>query len=278
MQALDLNDLLFVQQQNSVATYYQNRLQNVEHPPLQLYEYAVNPRDTLLRVSSRLMLPYATIATFNDVSQMQEPLEGKIIVIPDRPGIFIPETNRTVLHQLIVRRLDNNNAIGQKIAITTDDAPKLGIFYEGIDLTAYERSQFLRSLFEFPLTIMRLTSPFGIRNHPIQGYMHHHNGIDLGAPHGTPVYSARSGVISSIEDDSQLGLVITIEHDFGYISRYGHLSATYSKIGDNVDPNSVIGAVGNSGVSTGPHLHFEIQKGDTFINPLLLLPKYGIIQ
>ncbi len=278
IQSLDVNDPLYVQQQAGVSRYFKDRVQNQSNEPLQLYEYIPHSRDTLMRIASRVLLPFGTIASFNNISQVHEPLDGKIIVIPNKPGIFIPNERQNVLQRMLANRIANTDISSEQITITVEEERTIGLFYEDVGLTAFERSRFLRSLFSFPLRIMRITSHFGLRKHPIEGYEHHHNGIDLGAPEGTPVYSPKDGIIVSIETDSRLGLVITMEHEFGYLTRYGHLQETLVDVGDIVEEGETIARVGNSGVSTGPHLHFEVQNEEIYVDPLLLLPRYGIIQ
>jgi len=123
-----------------------------------------------------------------------------------------------------------------------------------------------------PLPFMRLTSRFGNRRHPVLGFSAHHAGIDLGAPIGTPVRCTASGRIRVVGRDSVKGLYIYAGHPNGYESHYYHLKSVASGIrsGKTVNQGQIIAYVGNSGRSTGPHLHYGIRKSGRFINPLSL--------
>ncbi|MCA1991679.1 MAG: M23 family metallopeptidase [Coleofasciculus sp. S288] len=111
----------------------------------------------------------------------------------------------------------------------------------------------------FPLTIpASITSLFGWRLHPITGEYRFHAGTDLGAPQGTPVVAAASGQVATADYVGGYGLTVVLEHEEGtQASLYAHLSEIFVQPGDVVEQGSVIGRVGSTGNSTGPHLHFE---------------------
>jgi murein DD-endopeptidase MepM/ murein hydrolase activator NlpD len=106
----------------------------------------------------------------------------------------------------------------------------------------------------------------------VLGFSARHNGIDFGAPVGTKIRASASGVIQRIGYNRGRGRYITIRHPNRYISHYYHLSRVAKKIraGVKVDQGEIIGYVGCTGLCTGPHLHYGIQKNGRFINPLLL--------
>lgn len=111
----------------------------------------------------------------------------------------------------------------------------------------------------FPLPIpSAITSAFGWRIHPVSGHTAMHSGTDLGAPMGTPVLAAYPGEVALADWAGGYGLMVILRHLNGtQESRYAHLSEVYVKPGDQVEQGQVIGRVGSTGVSTGPHLHFE---------------------
>lgn len=123
-----------------------------------------------------------------------------------------------------------------------------------------------------PLPFMRLTSRFGNRRHPVLGFSAHHTGIDLGAPLGTVVRSTASGRIKKLGRDAVRGLFLEATHPNGYETHYYHLSRLASGIrrGTGVSQGQIIAYVGNSGRSTGAHLHYGIRRNGRFINPLSL--------
>jgi murein DD-endopeptidase MepM/ murein hydrolase activator NlpD len=130
-----------------------------------------------------------------------------------------------------------------------------------------ERAFFLDVLMRSPLPEGVITSDYGIRKSPISGKEHFHGGLDLAAPHGTNVLACKSGVVLQTGFDSELGNFIIINHDSKNQSLYAHLSEILKKTGDFVTSGTVIGKVGSTGASTGPHLHFEIRSGGKKINP-----------
>lgn len=126
-----------------------------------------------------------------------------------------------------------------------------------------------RSLLATPIDGARLTSGFGMRRHPILGYSKMHAGVDFGAPAGTPIYAAGSGVVEELGAKGAYGNYIRIRHDGDTATAYAHLSR-YAKglgRGGRVDQGDVIGYVGSTGRSTGPHLHYEVLQNGRQINP-----------
>jgi murein DD-endopeptidase MepM/ murein hydrolase activator NlpD len=122
---------------------------------------------------------------------------------------------------------------------------------------------FMRS----PLSILRVTSSFGMRTHPISGRRKMHTGIDYAAPTGTPVWSVGSGTVVFAGWKGGYGKTVEVKHAGGVKTRYGHLSRISVKTGQGVRQHQTIGAVGSTGYSTGPHLHFEYLVGGQFVPP-----------
>ena len=115
---------------------------------------------------------------------------------------------------------------------------------------------------------VQITSPFGARFHPIRQTIVFHEGIDLAGPAGQPVYATGDGVVESTEVNfSGYGNVIVIDHGFGYKTRYAHLKEIKVTQGQVVIRGDRIGTLGSSGLSTGPHLHYEVIYRGTQINP-----------
>ena len=112
---------------------------------------------------------------------------------------------------------------------------------------------------------MPVTSGFGYRY--IFGKTQIHKGIDFGAPIGTPIYATGNGVVTYSGWGTGYGRYIEVDHGNGLVTRYGHLSANYVNVGDTVSANQNIGASGNTGRSTGPHLHYEVRQNGQAVNP-----------
>ena len=117
----------------------------------------------------------------------------------------------------------------------------------------------------------RLTSGFGFRKDPFKNVLARHTGVDLMAPYGTPIKAAATGLIIRAEMDDAYGRVVDIQHDNGIMTRYAHMSVIEVKVGDRVAAHHVIGRVGTSGRSTGPHVHYETRVNDKPIDPYQFL-------
>jgi len=118
-----------------------------------------------------------------------------------------------------------------------------------------------------------VSSPFGMRRHPIHGDMRFHNGIDIAAPAGTNIYAIKKGTVTFSGHQAGFGNVVVIDHGNGLITKYGHNRVNLVKAGDEVDTTTVIAQVGSTGESTGPHLHFEVRYEGKSVNPLTFLAK-----
>lgn len=122
--------------------------------------------------------------------------------------------------------------------------------------------------FIWPTTVRTITSPYGYRYHPISGTYKFHSGIDIGAGYGSPVYAAAAGTATVSYDAGGFGNYITINHGNGYSTLYGHLSSTAISSGSYVSQGQVIGYVGSTGASTGPHLHYNVYYNGSLTNPM----------
>ncbi|MCC6137371.1 MAG: M23 family metallopeptidase [Bdellovibrionaceae bacterium] len=112
-----------------------------------------------------------------------------------------------------------------------------------------------------------VSSNFGSRLSPFSGDISQHRGLDIAADMGTPIRAPATGIVTSSTVDAGYGKVITIDHGHGIVTRYGHCSQMYVKAGQRVRRGDVIGAVGNTGRSTGPHLHYEVRLQGVPVNP-----------
>lgn len=122
-------------------------------------------------------------------------------------------------------------------------------------------------LLRTPLDGARITSSFGMRLHPILGFSRMHTGIDFGAPVGTPVYAAGDGVVEKAQWAGGYGRWLQIRHNGQYETGYGHLSGWAVKQGQHVRQGQVVAYVGSTGLSTGPHLHYEVIINGQKVNP-----------
>jgi murein DD-endopeptidase MepM/ murein hydrolase activator NlpD len=119
-----------------------------------------------------------------------------------------------------------------------------------------------------PIESARMTSGFGMREHPVLGGHRAHTGVDLAAPVGTPIYATADGVISKASWFGGYGLFVSIEHGGELQTRYGHMSRLNVAEGQTVHKGDIIGFVGSTGRSTGPHLHYEVRVDGVAVNPV----------
>ena len=113
----------------------------------------------------------------------------------------------------------------------------------------------------------RMSSGFGYRIHPVTGKSQFHKGMDFAAPIGTPIYATGNGVVTFSGWGTGYGRYVEVDHGNGTVTRYAHTSANYVNVGDTVYANQQIAAVGNTGRSTGAHLHYEVRQNGQAINP-----------
>lgn len=137
-----------------------------------------------------------------------------------------------------------------------------------------EYSFVIPALFPIDRTkLRRMSSPYGYRVHPVLKYRTMHDGVDLAAPTGTDVYATGNGTVVKAQREAAYGNLIEINHGFGYRTCYAHLSKIFVKEGDSVKRGQVIGHVGSTGRSTGPHLHYEVRYRGTPVNPEIYYDK-----
>ncbi|RMG21009.1 MAG: M23 family peptidase [Deltaproteobacteria bacterium] len=127
-----------------------------------------------------------------------------------------------------------------------------------------------KALLKAPMKLVRITSGYGKRRHPILGYTKMHRGVDYGAPIGTPVMAVGDGTVIQAGYAGPNGNLVGIRHANGYSTWYAHLSKILVRRGQRVHQKDYIGKVGSTGRSTGPHLHYAVKKDGVHVNPLTL--------
>ncbi|MCD6569956.1 MAG: M23 family metallopeptidase, partial [Deltaproteobacteria bacterium] len=112
-----------------------------------------------------------------------------------------------------------------------------------------------------------LTSPFGWRKSPFTGEREFHKGVDIAARKGTPIYAPADGIVTSYGPNGAFGDFLVINHGYGIVTRYGHLLKSYVSPSRYVHKGDIVACVGNTGRSTGPHLHYEVLVNGVHVNP-----------
>jgi len=128
----------------------------------------------------------------------------------------------------------------------------------------------VKSLLRTPMNLSRISSRFGFRNHPILGFTSMHTGVDFAAPYGTPILAAGGGTVVQASPYGGYGNWVKIDHGGGVATGYAHMAryAPGIRPGVRVRQGQVVGFVGSTGLSTGPHLHYELHQKGRPVNPL----------
>lgn len=234
------------------------------------FSYTPKKEDTLLTVAARCNISYDTIATLNEIENSDEQIAGKELILPTVKGLFIKRNkSKTSLEWLLKEKLDDSNLTKDSLCYKINGEEF--VFLPNMMLSPTERAYFLDSGLRLPLDRENywISSAFGKRKNPFSGEWKNHNGIDLAASTGTPVYAVKDGEVAyAIVQDPTFGNYIILSHDKGKTtSVYAHLSSIAVKQYDTVKKGEIIGYVGQTGLATGPHLHFEIRQGGVPQNP-----------
>jgi len=228
---------------------------------LRFFAYTSREGEDIWRLYARCTVPYWTIASLNRLSHAGELRPGMHLLLPSTPGLFISEEPQGELELLLYAAREERlrDQEGVSVTVSRDGREEQFRFLPWDDFNPTERLFFLNDGFSFPLKTYRLTSLYGLRVNPITGRTTTHRGVDLAAPGGTPVYAARAGTVSEIGEDPIYGRYVIVSHGGNLKSLYGHLSKIETAVNREVKTDTLIGRVGSTGQSTGPHLHFEIR-------------------
>ena len=266
MTSLTPGDVVFRQFREDIARYNRTDSRSEPSPPLALYTYTPGEGEDIFFLAARLTLPLESLATLNGLDRSTLPVAGKALLVPGVPGIFMREKPTNTLERMLVSWRNLEEA--QKLVIRGE----VFYFYPGGRFHPIERIFFLNALFTFPLDSQVVTSRYGPRTSPVTGRAHFHSGLDLAAPRGSNVYAARAGIVTSAGYNDTLGNFIVLDHSGGFQTVYGHLESTKVELNQNVTSGMLIGSVGSTGASTGPHLHFEVREKGASRNPENFLP------
>jgi murein DD-endopeptidase MepM/ murein hydrolase activator NlpD len=237
--------------------------------------YRVRQGDMIGIIADEYRVTQDTIISVNGIHQSRLLQVGQYLKIPSMPGILYTVKNDGETPETIAEKYEVSADKCAKVNSIKKDAPLdsgVTIFIPDAQLDWVTRQEINGDLFIRPVKIRYwLSSPYGWRQSPFTGQRSFHTGIDMACPMGTSVYAALAGQVSSTGYSATYGNYIIVSHHSGYKTLYGHLSAILVVPGQNVDTSTRIGKVGNTGLSTGPHLHFTVFKAGKTVNPLGLL-------
>jgi murein DD-endopeptidase MepM/ murein hydrolase activator NlpD len=233
--------------------------------------YTIKKGDSVSKIAAAYGISMDAVIASNGITNVRRLYEGQAIKVPNMDGI--PYTVKsgdsllkisTTMNVPLAAILDANDVQSETIT------PGAVLFIPGAKMRTEDLKLALGEFFIYPIR-GRLTSPFGWRNDPISGVRRYHAALDLAAPIGVPVKAAMDGSVATVGFNGTYGKFIILSHSSGFKTMYAHLSVTSVTEGSSVNQGSKIGEVGNTGYSTGPHLHFAVFKNGSPVNPLDLL-------
>jgi murein DD-endopeptidase MepM/ murein hydrolase activator NlpD len=231
--------------------------------------YEVHAGDTLSAIASRYGIPVSWIVVSNNLSSTTI-YPGQKLLVP-KDGVLHTVKSGETVSAIAAAYGVSEEAVRQANGILNGEPPAGTRLYIPQPKTVPLGSSTTSQGFIWPVRGV-ISSPFGPRIHPIYGIPSFHTGIDIAVPEGTPVRAAAGGVVTFSGWQEGFGLLVTIDHGNGYETYYGHLSKLLVSAGQSVSAGDVIALSGNTGLSTGPHLHFEVHYLGTPVDPRPLLP------
>ncbi len=266
---LNRNDETFKQLIGEISENHKRLAGRLEIVPLTFYLYEPVVTETLYTIAARLNISVDAIASLNGLASPMLLSQSQPLLLPNLPALYLYEEDQELVFQAARVRLEASGAPYFVATLEGSSRRSVVRVYPQARLTPSERLTFVTGFFMWPITgVQIITSDYGLRLDPITHQSsHHHKGIDLRLAHGDPVFASRAGVVSYVGYSNVLGYHIIIDHSQGYRTLYGHLSQTLVTMGETVRAGVKIGLGGNSGLSTGPHLHFEIHKDGVAVDP-----------
>jgi len=239
---------------------------------LSVQDYVVQPGDTLSAIATRYNLNMDTIISFNNISNPRALKTGQLWKIPNRNGLMYKIAANDTLETLAVKfntdtlaLLDANNMADPSLVAGQQ------LFIPEARMNPTDLKMLLGELFMWP-TVGRFTSSFGYRVDPFTGQRRLHNGIDLANGLGVPVRAALAGKVVAVESQlGNYGKVVIVQHSRGFKTLYAHLDSFAVQLGQSVSQGQLIARMGNTGRSTGAHLHFSVIHNGVFVNPMRYL-------
>jgi murein DD-endopeptidase MepM/ murein hydrolase activator NlpD len=238
---------------------------------LLLFSHRLRPGDTIGALAQTYGLNPDTLLSLNNIKNSRLIQIDQIIRIPNQDGILYKVKQGDTLTSIaekyetdIDSLLTANELFSEAINVGTS------LFIPGARLSQSDLQEINGDLFIWPVRGY-ITSRYGYRPSPFTGGRQFHSGLDIGAAHGSPVRAGMAGRVSSVGFDGVSGNYVVISHHSGYRTLYAHLSVIRTNAGAYVRAGDIIGDVGSTGLSTGPHLHFTVYKNGVTVNPQALI-------
>lgn len=263
-------------------TIEENTTKDYFHKAHSFRVYYFKKGDNLKKIAKNYNISVDSVISLNGIRNKKDLFTGKLIKIPNLSGVYYYPSEKDTLKSISKKykvkvfdiiRYNYNYLHDSNFRLEEDKV----LFLPNAKISIFDK----RKLFGTPKKFfdplkkkVRISSPFGYRKHPILKKYLFHKGIDIPAKRGTPVYAVASGTVVEARRKGNYGKYIRIFHnDRIYYTCYAHLSRINVLRGQKIKKGQMIGRVGNTGLSTGPHLHFEVRRRKSPINPKKFLLK-----
>ena len=240
-------------------------------PLVPISRHVLVPGETVTSVASEFGITVETILSYNGIQSPRGLRAGQTLLVPAQDGLLLTlDKTQTVsalaaTYQVYPDTIRLANDLPESTNIVAGK-----VFVPGAKVDPVELRLLLGRYFFWPTKGGRISSYFGKRNDPFTGLLSTHSGVDIAIAYGSPVFAAGDGVVTDTGYSDMLGNYIRIEQPQGFASIYGHLSAILTKPGRAVQAGTLIGKVGSTGHSTGPHLHFSAYRWNKLLDPMKL--------
>ncbi|AHC14614.1 M23 family metallopeptidase [Salinispira pacifica] len=250
-------------------------LPDVDHSQfdaLEVSEYQIQNGDTLGQIALDFDLNMDTLISFNQIRDVRRMQVGQSLQIPNRDGLLHHVEQGDSLSALSDEYGSSLNAILDANSLDSETiSPGDTIFIPGVKMNQTDLKLVLGELFIYPAS-GRFTSGFGYRADPFTGARRFHNGVDWANRVGTPIKASMAGTVVHVESQiGNYGRFVIIQHPRGFQTLYAHMDSIAVSRGEYVSQGEMIGRMGNTGRSTGPHLHFSLIRNGNFVDPLAYL-------
>ena len=238
--------------------------------------YRIKSGDMIGFIADAFDVTQDTIISVNNIKQSRLIKPGEYLKIPSIPGIIYTVKKNGETPVSIAEKYKVNAekcASANYVSLDTELKAGTSLFVPDAELDWVTRQEINGDLFKKPLHARYwLSSNYGWRDSPFNaGSRTFHGGIDMAISEGTPIYAALDGTVTAVGYNATYGNYVIISHHSGYKTLYGHMKKTACRKGNFVYTNTIIGYVGSTGMSTGPHLHFTVYKNGKTINPFAVL-------
>lgn len=242
--------------------------------PLHFYLYQAKKDDTIIRIAARCGILYDALITLNAIETVKTKITGNMLILPTLPALYVAKQPSSDISRLTEALCEKMNIEPITITLPVGEKQQKKIQYQCFPNAVLDgtiRNFFFTPYYHFPLPHAVITSAFGMRKSPFTGKASYHAGIDLAAPEDTPVYACTDGIVIETAYSPVYGNYIMIRHIDNRVSLYGHLNSVSIRLHEKVKAGKIIGKVGSTGLSTGPHLHFEIREQGKAKDPALFI-------